>query len=79
MQSLFENNTRLGWLVVWIGFILCAVFIINEVFLVQDNLMNWMMATMESGDAKYDELLQKAHLLVLIPAIFTLEKIRKSL
>lgn len=65
--------------IVVIGFILCAVFLIYEVFLVQDNLMNWMVATMRSGDVKYEELFQKAHLLVLIPAIVTLEKMRKRL
>ncbi|MGQ0376016.1 MAG: hypothetical protein ACT4OW_00730 [Nitrososphaerota archaeon] len=75
MQSLFENNTALWRFVVGIGFILCAIFIVNEVFLVQDNLMNWMVATMESGVVQYDELFQKAHLLVLIPAIFTLEQV----
>jgi len=79
MQSLFEKNPALWKFMVGIGFLLCAIFIVNEVFLVQDNLMNWMIATMETGVVQYDELFQKAHLLVLIPAIFTLEQMRKRI
>ena len=77
MQALFENNPTLWKLVVSVGFLLCAVFIINEIFLVQNNLMSWMIRTMDTGVVHYDELFQKSYLLVVIPAMFTLEQIRK--
>lgn len=77
MQSLFQNNPTLWKLSVCVGFLLCGIFIINEIFLTQNNLMSWMIKTMNTGVVHYDELFQKSYLLVVIPAIFTLEQIRK--
>jgi hypothetical protein len=44
-----------------------------------DNIMNWMIKTIETGVVRYDELAQKAYLLGLIPGVGTLEFIRKKI
>lgn len=79
MQLTFEENKNLWKFVVVIGFGTCGVFLINEVFITNDNIMSWMIKTMETGIIRYDELGQKAYLLILIPAVGTLEFIRKKI
>ena len=78
MQLTFEENRNLWKFVVGVGFALCGIFLINEIFLTSDNIMNWMIKTMETGVIRYDELAQKTYLLVLIPGVGTLEFIRKK-
>ena len=78
MQLTFEENRNLWKFVVVVGFAVCGIFLLNEVFMTRDNIMNWMIKTMETRVIQYDELAQKAYMLILIPGVGTLEFIRKK-
>lgn len=78
MQLTFEENRNLWKFIVSVGFAACGIFLINEIFMTSDNIMNWMIKTMETGVVRYDELAQKAYLLGLIPGVGMLEFIRKK-
>lgn len=77
MWTVFEQNRGILRLVVIAGYLIVSTIAFNELFMTQDNLMHWMMKTVQSGDIKWNELVPKAHLFALIPGVFFVDKVRK--
>ncbi len=78
MQTIFDRHMSKWKIMVAVGFMICVIITINELFLVEGNLATWMIKTVQSGEIKWDELAGKAHLMPIIPSVVILDWMRKK-